>query len=248
MKTILFAILGVLAVAVIGWVVKSQLDRPDSQAALAEAKNPAPPPSNSPPTSGPRIPSTGQPHAPIQVQTKERMETVWTTPTTRQAAATPVSSRTTAGPARQPANSAVPRNAQPASPTSPGSPAYSYAPSSSNPSTLATPSVNPVALSGTEPATLELDPGVPVPAALLPAEGESQSPTVAAAQQQIADSFVQEVDNALSQPETANSDEAASEAYYDSLTSANELYRALYGDQAYNNRTMQATLESQAGN
>jgi len=112
----------------------------------------------------------------------------------------------------------------------------------------ATPSVNPVALSGTEPATLELDPGVPVPAALLPAEGESQSPTVAAAQQQIADSFVQEVDNALSQPETANSDEAASEAYYDSLTSANELYRALYGDQAYNNRTMQATLESQAGN
>jgi hypothetical protein len=95
---------------------------------------------------------------------------------------------------------------------------------------------------------LEVEPGVPVPAALLEPEVGSQSPTVAAAQQQIADSFVQEVDNALGQPESPAGAAAVNESYYDSLTRANELYRALYGDQAYTNKTMQATLEAQGGN
>ena len=87
-----------------------------------------------------------------------------------------------------------------------------------------------------------------MPAALLPTEGGSQPPTVAAAQQQIADSFVQSVDNALSQPATANNDAAANQAYYDSLASANEQYRALYGDEAFNQKTMQASLEALSGN
>lgn len=94
---------------------------------------------------------------------------------------------------------------------------------------------------------MELDPGVPVPAALLEPEAGSQSPTVAAAQQQIADSFVQQVENALNQPESPAGDAAVNETYYDSLTQANELYRALYGDQAYNQKTMQATLEAKTG-
>jgi hypothetical protein len=102
--------------------------------------------------------------------------------------------------------------------------------------------------SGAEAYELELDPGVPLPAALLQPDAGSQSPTVAAAQQQIADSFVQEVDNALGQPESPAGAAAVNETYYNSLTRANELYRALYGDQAYNAKTMQATLEAQNGN
>jgi len=111
----------------------------------------------------------------------------------------------------------------------------------------AVPDGNPAA-SGADASVLELDPGVPMPAALLPTEGGSQPPTVAAAQQQIADSFVQSVDNALSQPATANNDAAANQAYYDSLASANEQYRALYGDEAFNQKTMQASLEALSGN
>lgn len=94
---------------------------------------------------------------------------------------------------------------------------------------------------------LEVDPGVPLPAAMLPADEESQSPVVAAAQQQISDSFAQEVDNALSDPETANSDSAVNEAYFESLNAANEQYRALYGEAAYNHKTMQASLEALIG-
>lgn len=241
MKTFLFAILGLLGVAAIGWGVKSQLDHPDSRAASVEAKKPAAHAPDTTSSAGPGIPATRQPHAPVPAQTEER--TVWTTPSTRQAApATP--SRAAAGPARQP--SSIPQRA--AIPAPVASRAQSSAPGGFNASKQASQSVNPISSAGTEPVTLELDPGVPVPVALLPAEGESPSPTVAAAQQQIADSFVQEVNNALAQPDTANSDEATSEAYYDSLTNANELYRALYGDQAYNNKTMQATMEAQAGN
>ncbi len=94
---------------------------------------------------------------------------------------------------------------------------------------------------------LELDPGVPVPAALLEPEEGGQPPTVVAAQQQIADSFVQQVENALSQPESPAGNAAVNESYYDNLTHANELYRALYGDQAHNQKTMQATLEAKTG-
>ncbi len=100
---------------------------------------------------------------------------------------------------------------------------------------------------GPDAGALELDPGVPAPAALMAAPQGNVSPTVAAAQQQLADSFVQNVNDALSQPAAGSSDDAASQIYYDSLTTANEQYRALYGDAAYNQNTMQATLEAQAG-
>jgi hypothetical protein len=95
---------------------------------------------------------------------------------------------------------------------------------------------------------LELEPGVPVPAALLQPEGGSQPSPVAAAQQQITDDFLQEVDEALAQPETVNSDDAVNESYYDSLAYADERYRALYGQEAYNSETMRATLEAQIEN
>jgi hypothetical protein len=93
----------------------------------------------------------------------------------------------------------------------------------------------------------ELDPGVPAPAALMTPQ-DKQPPTVAAAQQQLADSFVQNVSDALSQPAIGNNDAAASKAYNDSLNVANEQYRALYGDAAYNRETMRATLEAKPGN
>jgi len=95
---------------------------------------------------------------------------------------------------------------------------------------------------------LEVEPGVPVPAALLEPEAGNQSPTVAAAQQQIADSFVQEVDNALGQPESPAGAAAVNKRYFDALTQANEQYRALYGDQAYNHQTMKAILEAKSEN
>jgi len=77
---------------------------------------------------------------------------------------------------------------------------------------------------------------------------ENQTPTAAAAQQQIADAFVEEVDNTLNESATSNNDAAINEAYYDSLARSNEQYRALYGDEAFNRQVMKATLESQSGN
>jgi len=121
-------------------------------------------------------------------------------------------------------------------------------------STAASPSAQPASttlsngdLSGADNAALELDPGVPLPAALVTPE-ENQTPAAAAAQQQIADSFVQAVDAALSDPATSNNDAAINEAYFDSLKRSNEQYRALYGDEAYNRQAMKATMEALSGN
>jgi len=101
--------------------------------------------------------------------------------------------------------------------------------------------------SGVDNTVLELDPGVPMPVAFVAPE-ENQTPTAAAAQQQIADAFVEEVDNTLNESATSNNDAAINEAYYDSLARSNEQYRALYGDEAFNRQVMKATLESQSGN
>jgi hypothetical protein len=92
---------------------------------------------------------------------------------------------------------------------------------------------------------LELDPGVPVPTALLPAEA-SLPPAAAAAQQQLADSFIQEVNALVAQPGT--NDAAASDAYFNSLSKSNEQYRALYGDDAYNHAVIQTALDAKGGN
>jgi hypothetical protein len=91
---------------------------------------------------------------------------------------------------------------------------------------------------------LELAPGVAVPAALLPAEEESSSSIVAKAQERIVDSFVQDLQNVLADPLSAPSDAQVNDTYFNSLNNANEQYRALYGDAAFNQKTMQATMEA----
>ena len=96
-----------------------------------------------------------------------------------------------------------------------------------------------------DPGTLELDPGVPAPAALMPPPG-GQSPEASAAQQQLADSFVRDANAAINQPGT--SDVAASQSYYNALDRANEQYRSLYGNDSYNQQAMRATVEAQGGN
>ena len=98
--------------------------------------------------------------------------------------------------------------------------------------------------SNADPGVLEVDPGVPVPAAALPPPQGNQSPAAAAAQQHIADFFVQDVNAAINQPGTT--DAAASQAYYNALTKANDQYRALYGDAAYNQAGIKAAKEAQA--
>ena len=118
--------------------------------------------------------------------------------------------------------------------TSAGSPA----------SPLKLPTVPPAGFSGSDSMEWELAPGVPVPAALLPAEEESPSPIVVEAQERIADSFVQELQNVLADPLSAPSDAQVNETYFNSLNKANEQYRALYGDAAFNQKTMQATMEA----
>lgn len=253
MKNIGFAILGLLAVAAIAWGVLAQLDRSDSLAASPETKKPDAHAPDTTSTVGPGNLATRQPHGPVPSPTGERMETVWTPPASRQAPVQAAPHRVTSAPIQSKKNTTPGTTAatqaamaagvhSPVNTTSGGGIIASTAASSGG--AAKTSSSAGSALSGAETSILELDPGVPVPAALLPSEGESDSPTVAAAQQQIADTFVQEVDNALSQPETPTSDIAVNDAYYDSLNAADEQYRALYGDAAYNQKTMQATMEA----
>ena len=97
---------------------------------------------------------------------------------------------------------------------------------------------------GSDSMEWELAPGVPVPAALLPAGEERPSPAVAEAKERIADSFVQDLQNVLADPLSAPSDARVSDTYFNSLNNANEQYRALYGDAAFNQKTMQATMEA----
>ena len=118
--------------------------------------------------------------------------------------------------------------------TSAGSPA----------SPLKLPTVPPAGFSGSDSMEWELAPGVPVPAALLPAGEERSSPIVAEAQDRIVDSFVQDLQNVLADPLSAPSDAKVNDTYFNSLNNANEQYRALYGDAAFNQKTMQATMEA----
>ena len=111
-------------------------------------------------------------------------------------------------------------------------------------SPLKLPTVPPAGFSGSDSMEWELAPGVPVPAALLPAEEESPSPIVVQAQERIADLFVQDLQNVLADPLSAPSDAQVNDTYFNSLNNANEQYRALYGDAAFNQKTMQATMEA----
>jgi hypothetical protein len=115
-------------------------------------------------------------------------------------------------------------------------------------SSLKLPTVPPAVYSGSDSMEFELElelaPGVAVPAALLPAEEESSSSIVAKAQERIVDSFVQDLQNVLADPLSAPSDAQVNDTYFNSLNKANEQYRALYGDAAFNQKTMQATMEA----
>jgi hypothetical protein len=115
-------------------------------------------------------------------------------------------------------------------------------------SRLKLPTVPPAGYSGSGSMEFELElelaPGVAVPAALLPAEEESSSPIVAEAQERIVDSFVQDLQNVLADPLSASNDARVNVTYFNSLNNANEQYRALYGDAAFNQKTMQATMEA----
>ncbi len=117
-----------------------------------------------------------------------------------------------------------------------------------SPSPLKLPIVPPAGFSGSDSMELELElelaAGVAVPAALLPAGEESSSPIVAEAQERIVDSFVQDLQNVLADPLSAPSDAKVNDTYFNSLNNANEQYRALYGDAAFNQKTMQATMEA----
>ncbi|NDG70309.1 MAG: hypothetical protein EBY32_03205 [Proteobacteria bacterium] len=113
-------------------------------------------------------------------------------------------------------------------------------------SPLKLPTLPPAGFSGSDSMELELElaPGVAVPAALLPTEEERPSPIVAEAQERIVDSFVQDLQNVLADPLSAPSDAKVNDTYLKSLNNANEQYRALYGDAAFNQKTMQATMEA----
>ncbi len=239
---------GLLAVSLAALAVKKQLARPDSREASPQAIKREVPLARTQAPARPGIPPAGQPRAAVQARLQESTRTLPTPPSSRQPDAPAVLSHAAQGPAQQPGHSSAARKAAPAIPPSGGAlpPANFQAPAGAPASRQASANVNTEVPSAAEPVALELDPGVPVPAALLPAGGENRSPAVAAAQQQIADSFVRDVDAALNQPETPAGDAAVNDAYYDSLTRANELYRALHGDEAFNKKTMQATMEAQA--
>ena len=96
----------------------------------------------------------------------------------------------------------------------------------------------------TEAAVLEVEPGVPVPASIVP-PAANLTPAAAAAQQQLADSIVQQVNSSLAQP--GATDATASQAYYKAVSNSNEQYRALYGNDAFNRAGVQATTDAQSG-
>lgn len=250
MKAPLLAISSVLALAVAGWGVKSALDgrrTADSSPKTAIRKpNPA------------GLPATGDSSAD---ETKNRAVRASSrspgNPVNQQSATTHAG--TLSAPVRQPGPAVVSPSPSVDMPTSAGSlPATLSQTSAVSPGGMQT-LVSPLAglsntaaglsnenssAPGAESSVLELEPGVSMPAALLDPEGD-ESPAAVAARQQIADSFLEEVDNALTKPTTSNDDVAVNESYYDSLRRANEQYRTLFGDEAHNRETSRAALESQ---
>ena len=98
--------------------------------------------------------------------------------------------------------------------------------------------------SNAEPGALEVDLGVPLPAAFFSSPNTQESSAVAAARQQLADSFVQDVNAAISQP--ATTDATASDAYYKAKNRSDELYRSLFGVDAYNRAGIQSAIDAMA--
>jgi len=93
--------------------------------------------------------------------------------------------------------------------------------------------------------TIELAPGVREPAATLPHEGIG-SPQQADALDRIVTKFDQEIAAAAAQPETAVDPEPLGRAWADAKWRADERYRLLFGDAAFNQATAQAAREALA--
>lgn len=259
MKTPLFAILGLMVLTAAGWRIKSAFESP--------ADKPTSPIVSSAPGSGqpdhflsaPEKPAVSIRESKTQATNKQpsfdvqnsAVPTAYVAGTSASSVQQASSPRSTQG--SPTSGKSVPQTASQSSFYSSSSAHAPTAASASAGSSIKTTAISsgtvvaPSMAAAAEPAPLELDPGVPVPAALLQPQ-ENQPPTVAAAQQQLADSFVQDVNAALSQPATGNNDAAASQAYYDSLSTSNEQYRSLYGNDSYNSATMRAMLEAQSSN
>ena len=89
--------------------------------------------------------------------------------------------------------------------------------------------------------TFELDPGVPLPAALM--ESESPLPPVlAAAKEGIAREFQRDVTDAVAQPDTPAP--VAGKTWPAAKAKADAQFRALFGDAAFNEWNMQAAREA----
>lgn len=97
------------------------------------------------------------------------------------------------------------------------------------------------------PLILDLEPGVKVPAAVLD-NNQPLAPAQAKAKDLVTEQFADEIANASEQPTANKPSNAASDvseaAWLQARRKADERYRALLGDEAYNRATMQASLEA----
>jgi len=242
MKISLFAIAGVLVLAVSAWCVKhSMVTRAVETAIVSQSANLASGTGELNDAAAENLPpsrnATVENSAPAAVSKPAPIHYGMTQKTLPASQSTHSST-----PVRNPAGSYESQRSSP--PVAARSPSQQATAASTGelPQNAISSNVNSAA---SDPVTLELDPGVPAPAALMPPPG-GQSPAAAAAQRQLADSFVRDANAAINQPGT--SDAAATQSYYSALDLANEQYRALYGDAAYNQQSMKATVEAQGGN
>lgn len=248
MKPILCAILGTFAIAGVAWVALTLFANAPSPAIRNRV--------GANPSAGEEFREIGKPATPTaghDVSTDEHH---------------PFSSASRPGQATQPQSSLLqsatpaaravkePEHSFVAAPSRPGPAATQTArnsggePADSGPgapgSLIGTQSSGPWPATGSQESVLEVEPGVPLPAALVPQEASvQQTPQSAAAQQQIADSFAQKMDTALNQqPQSPASDAAVQESYYEALDQANEQFRSLYGNDSYNASTMKASFDA----
>jgi hypothetical protein len=91
------------------------------------------------------------------------------------------------------------------------------------------------------PLELDLEPGIPLPVVALPSN-TPVSPVVAQTTDAIANAFQNEMTKALANPSAT--DQSISQAYDSAQQNANQNYWVLYGDTAYNQRSIQAQLEA----
>lgn len=99
----------------------------------------------------------------------------------------------------------------------------------------------------TTPMILELDPGVRAPAAVLE-NTEALSPGQSKAKAIVAAEFAEEISKAVEEPSTSQQPDATpgvdEAAWVQAQREADERFRALFGDAAYNRASMQAAQES----